>query len=302
MQRVEPEWSNARRQADPSRCIIFLHVPKTAGWTLRGVLRYKYPSEILFLDDVFDPLWGIEQIPLEDRERARVATGHVFYGVHEHIPQPSDYITVLRDPIARVVSMYNHILRRPEHRLHDVVVRSGMGLEEFARTSTDPGLHNQQTRLISGRGQGEVLPREAGGREWVAPPLERGDLERAKRNLDEFLLVGLTERFDETFIMLRRMLGWRLPMYATRNVGRAASGAPPEPPAPLAIEWIRERNQFDLELYEHAGHLFEEAVERQGPSFQREVAAFRALNRIPNALEPRIPERLRHRLRAVLPR
>ena len=48
--------------------------------------------------------------------------------------------------------------------------------------------------------------------------------------------------------------------------------------------------------------LFEDAVARQSPSFQREVAAFRMLNRIPNALGPRIPARLRHPLRAVLPR
>ena len=102
--------------------------------------------------------------------------------------------------------------------------------------------------------------------------------------------------------MLRRMLGWRLPMYATRNVSRAANGSPPEPPSPRAIELISERNELDLELYEHARRLFDEEVERQGPSFQREVAAFRALNRIPNALGPRIPARLRHPLRAVLPR
>ena len=164
MHRVRAEWSHARRPAEPGRCLIFLHVPKTAGWTLRGVLRYKYPSEILFLDDRYEALGGIEKVPLEDRRRARVVTGHVFYGVHEHIPQPSDYITVLRDPIARVVSMYNHILRRPQHRLHDEVAGSGIGLEEFARASDDPGLDNQQTRLISGRGAGEVRPLPSGAR------------------------------------------------------------------------------------------------------------------------------------------
>ena len=303
MHDVEPEWGHARRQAEAHRCIIFLHVPKTAGWTLRGVLRYKYPSEILFLDQADDPFGGIAAFPLEDRRRARVATGHVFYGVHEHIPQPTDYITVLREPIARVVSMYNHVLRRREHRLHEEVAGSDMGLEEFARSCADAGIDNQQTRLISGRARGEVVPRESGeGGTWVASRLERGDLELAKRNLDDFLLVGLTERFDESFIMLRRALGWRLPMYAARNVGRATNGSAPERPSELAIELIRERNQFDLELHAHARRLFEDAVARQPPSFKREVVAFKALNRIPNALGPRIPPRLRNPLRAVLPR
>ena len=302
MYRVETDGSNARRQEVPHRCIIFLHLPKTAGWTLRGALHSKYPSEILFLDDPSDPLGGVEAIPHEDRLRARVATGHVFYGVHEHIPQPTDYITVLRDPIARVVSMYNYILRRPQHRLHGVVAGSGMGLEEFARRCPDAGIDNQQTRLISGRGAGEVQSLRSGRHKWVAPPLEPGDLEQAKGNLDGFLLVGLTERFDETFIVLRRMLGWRLPMYAKKNVGRGADGSLPEAPSHRAIESIRERNHLDIELYEHGRRLFEAVVERQSPSFQREVTTFRMLNRIPNAIGPRIPPRLRNPLRAVLPR
>ena len=65
-----------------------------------------------------------------------MATGHVFYGVHEHIPQPTEYITVLREPIARVVSMYNHVLRRPEHRC-TTRSRVGDGLQEFARSCAD---------------------------------------------------------------------------------------------------------------------------------------------------------------------
>ncbi len=112
-------------------------------------------------------------------------------------------------------------------------------------------------------------------------------------------MVGLTERFDESFILIRRALGWRVPMYETHNVSRARM---PEPPTPAAIELIRERNRFDLALYEHAAGLFAAAVASQGPSFAREVAAFRVLNRIPNAIGPRIPTRLRHPVRAVLPR
>jgi hypothetical protein len=265
-------------------------------------VRYKYPSHHLFLDDKFDPMGGIEQVPLEARRAARVAAGHVFYGVHEHIPQECEYITILREPVARVVSMFHSMRRSPQTRMYDELVRTGMGLEEFARTVPDPGIDNEQTRLISGRGRGETLLQPSGGRVWVAPKLTREDLETAKRNLDRFLVVGLTERFDETFIMIRRALGWRLPMYETRNVGRTANGRRPEPPSEEAIELIRERNQFDLELYEYARGLFSAAVERQGASLRREVAAFKALNRIPNTLGPRIPRRLRHPLRSVLPR
>ena len=167
MHRVEPERSNARPASRRrSRCIIFLHVPKTAGWTLRGVLRYKYPSEILFLDDVFDPLGGIETDPARGAASGR-----------EWRPGTSSTASTSTSRSHPTTSPSSATRSRASSRCTTTSCGgrstafttsssgSGMGLEEFARTSTDPGLDNQQTRLISGRGQGEVLPREAGGRD-----------------------------------------------------------------------------------------------------------------------------------------
>lgn len=88
-------------------------------------------------------------------------------------------------------------------------------------------------------------------------------------------------------------------MYETRNVSRRIGSTPP---TEAALELIRERNRLDLELYEHADKLLSAAVERQGSSFRREVAVFKALNRIPNKLGPRIPAPLRHPVRSLLPR
>jgi hypothetical protein len=291
------------RGRNPRRCVVFLHMPKTGGKTLSAALRYKYPGRTLFLDTTFEPLEAIDRIPLGDRRAARAVTGHLHYGVHRHIPQWCDYITMLREPVARVLSTYYFILGNPKHWCHDELVRSGVGLEEFVRTAPDPGVDNEQTRFLSGRGSGELLSREPDGRRTMNPltTLHRDDLEEAKRNLDRCLVVGLTERFDESFILVRRALGWRLPMYETHNISKLRPSKA-EPPSREAIELIRERNRLDLELYDHARDLFAAAVERHGASFRREVAAFRALNRIPNKLGPRIPAPLRHPLRAVLPR
>ena len=112
-------------------------------------------------------------------------------------------------------------------------------------------------------------------------------------------MVGLTERFDESFILMRRAIGWRLPMYMTRNVSK---GPPPPPPSDVALQLIRDRNRLDLELYEYARELFAAAAAREGRSLKREVAAFKALNRVPNVIVPRIPRRLRRPIQAMLPR
>ncbi len=240
-------------------CLVFLHIPKTAGGTLGHALRWNFRQrERIQLNTLDRPLdEEMEGIALEKRSTARLLGGHMPYGAHRHIPRHCEYITVLREPIDRVISVYKFILRTPSHVLHDRVVGAQIGLEEYVESGMDEGqTENSQTRQLSGRQFG-ALDREA--------------LEEAKRNLEGFLVVGLTERFEETFVLLRRTLRLRLPFYATRNV------SPPLEVPGRAVELIRERNELDLELYTFARDLFSERVGRQGKSFGFEASMFRAL-------------------------
>jgi hypothetical protein len=248
-----------------NRCLVFLHIPKTAGQSLHFVALRNYAQrEKIHLNILDNPLEvEMERIPLEARSRARLLWGHMPYGVHEHMPRHCDYITVLREPIDRIISVYKHILRTPSHVLHDRLVGAGVGLEEYVESGIDAGqTENSQTRQLSGRQFG-ALDREA--------------LEQAKRNLEGFLLVGLTERFEETFVLLRRTLGLHLPLYVTRNVSSSIDVL--ERP----MEIIRERNGLDLELYAFARDLFSEQIRKQGMSFRFEVSMFKALRPLSRA-------------------
>jgi hypothetical protein len=281
-----PRRSDARLSGR-DRCIVFLHIPKTGGVTLRRTLKWKY-SRILSEETLTKPRDAVARLPLSERANARVVTGHLHYGVHEYIPRECDYITVLREPVARVVSSYNYILGHPKHALHAELAGSSEPLETFLRI--DPSVDDHQTRMISGRGGAELTARSP-------EPLGRDELEEAKQNLERFLVVGVTERFDETFILLRRALGWRLPYYVTANVADR-----PKPLSESARELIRERNQLDLELYRFADRLLSTAIAEQGPSFPREVAAFRALNRVSNVANRHLSGPARRIVRAALPR
>jgi hypothetical protein len=269
-----------------NRCIIFLHLPKTGGVTLRRTLKWKYAPDLLNFETLTKPAESLGEVPLSERRNARVLLGHLHYGVHDYIPQRCEYITLLREPIARVVSYYYYILEHPKHWRYAELVRPGTSLDEFVRTSPERGVENDQTRMLSGRGAGEL---DAGS-------LGRKALDEAKRNLEGFLVVGLTERFDESFVLIRRALGWRFPLYATANVATRA-----KPASETALEAIRERNQLDLELYEFARGLFSAAIERQAEAVRREVAVFRVLNRVPNRIRPYTPAPVRRLLRRGLP-
>ena len=247
------------------QCLVFLHVPKTGGKTVDSSLILNFPeSERIHLDTLDKRLdETMNSIPLERRSHARLVWGHIPYGVHLYMPQRCEYFTILREPIARVVSVYKYILRARDHVLHDRVATEGIPLEEYLESGMDEGqTENSQTRQLSGRQFGV---------------LDRAALVEAKHNLEASLVVGLTERFEETFVLLRRTLGLRMPFYITRNV------SPPYEASDRAVELARERNELDLELYRFARELFATQLSQQDRSFRLEVSAYRALRPLSRA-------------------
>jgi hypothetical protein len=238
-------------------CLIFMHIPKTAGTTLISSLIWNYPvRSSLRLNLLGMPLSDLDSVPLERRSGLRLLYGHLPYGAHEHIPRRCSYVTIVREPVDRVISAYKYVRKTAHHRDHDEVMNRGISLEEYIEGFWVDDRISRQTRQLCNKYDG---------------PLDENDLERAKRNLEQFLVVGLTERFEETFVLLRRALRFRLPFYVTRNV------SPPLEIADGVRARIAEHERLDLELYDFAQDLFTARVARQGASFGLEVEMFRAL-------------------------
>jgi hypothetical protein len=250
------------------QCLLFLHIPKTGGTSLTTAIRWQYrrvpTARIVRFDALNRPPDEIRRVPLEVRSQAKLVMGHFYYGVHKHIPQKCSYVTLLRDPIARVVSRYRHIVRNPSDHFHDVVTGSNISLEDYADSDFDKNqLDNAQTRQIAGI--------------WPDDPDEAA-LSTAKANLASFLTMGLVERFDESLALFQRVLGWGMPIYLGRNSDPAATSRVSD----RAVELIQERNGLDMQLYGYAQGLFARLVKEQGPSFRRRVSALKAMNRAAN--------------------
>jgi hypothetical protein len=274
---------------DDSRLLIFLHIPKTAGTTFGRVIRRQYPEGSVVGNDrglAHVDLEALKALPDERKRTLRVVQGHMPFGVHELFPQPASYVTILRDPVARMISHYKHVLRVKHHYLHDEVVSRGMSLLDYASSGMSPELENGQTKLIAGLAE-DVLE---------ATP---EDLEAAKRNLREhFILAGLSERFDESLLVLRPALGWKNVTYDRANVAPRSTAPPVEP---AAIAAVRERNLLDVELYGLCKALLEERIAALGPAFERELKVFRARNAMRAVVN--VPaRRVRRRLRTLVRR
>jgi hypothetical protein len=198
---------------------IFLHIPKTGGMTLYQVLEQNFPAESIWKV----PARGEDEfrsLPEERRRRFRCIMGHAWFGIHDSIPNPFFYITMLRDPVERLISQYYHAMRDEGTELHRMIMERKLTLEEFLQSGLDI-FYNQQTRLIAGRKGVKMARRKT----RQAPPHIRFQhpvlLEEAKQNMRKFFrFVGLVEKYDESLLVLKKEIGLDRIYYFRENVTR----------------------------------------------------------------------------------
>jgi len=284
----EPPTTNTRRTgsettdpgASPSErpVVIFLHIGKTAGTTMRRILRRQFPStEILLIQNrILRTLprdggrpnreLSIEyfaNLPEEERARARLIIAHTVFGLHRFVPHATTYLTLLRDPVALTISQYSYVARNPRHPLHAELVERHPTLEHYVRSGVAIETDNSQTRAISG----DIGTPFGGCTEEM--------LETAKRNIEQhFSVVGLTERFDESLLLMRRTFGWSHLHYVRANVSPHGRR---EPISPATQRMIEEQNRLDAELYAWAAARFRASIESD-PAFERDLRRFRRRN------------------------
>ena len=255
--------------------LIFLHIPKTAGTTLNRIIEWQYNPLSIFTIDPYGIRATAERFKTLSearRRRLKVVRGHLFYGIHEFLLQGASYITMLREPVARLVSTYRFILRRPLHPLHRRFKVERLGVEDLIRLT--PNRQNLQCRFIAGVGRIEDVdvltkPAEATPRGICDERL----LEIAKENLmRSFRVVGLTERFEESLLLMTTALGWKISFYENRKVSKIRS-----PVEPRLVELIREHNRLDIELYNFATKLFEENLRKNEESVREVLATLRSV-------------------------
>lgn len=248
--------------------LIFLHVPKTAGTTLVHIIEQNYPQRARYALGSTECVTAFGQLDVAHRRRVRILMGHMPFGAHHYFDEPAAYFTFLRDPIDRAISFFHYVRHNPEHYLNGYVLRDDLTLLAFLERRATLMMDNFQTRLISGVGHDAP---------YGAYPADM--LEQAKQNLrTAFTVVGLTERFDESLLLLRAHFGWRRLFYTRQNVTAVRPPKASVDPATLAA--LQAANQLDSELYAYAQELFAAQIADQGPHFPRRLALFQATNRV----------------------
>jgi hypothetical protein len=251
--------------------VIFLHIPKAAGTTLLQVIHNQYPPKDCFEfgSDAISSVDAFKAMSAKKKQQIKMLSGHMGFGLHQFMPQSTTYITILREPVARVVSYYYHVLDNPTHYLYELVTKENLDLEAFSNSQLTAEIDNGQTRLLAGP---EFM--------WTIPygQCTSDLLEMAKQNLKKhFSVVGTADQFDKTLILLKLILGWKNLSYTRANVNERH----PEKkqiPSQASVN-IQRDNQLDIQLYEFAQQLLTEEINQCGLRFTFEYAKFRATDK-----------------------
>lgn len=106
--------------------LCFLHLPRTGGTTINRLLKYTFGDRAFFHADLVAEHGGeagLATALANDNGiygRAMLLTGH--YGVAhplvEQAPRPVAIAAIIRQPLERIVSLYDYIRGTPDHPEH----------------------------------------------------------------------------------------------------------------------------------------------------------------------------------------
>jgi len=292
---------------------IFVHIPKTAGEGFKRNIEASYSRNHFIRTSFthFEPYYDIGQKKVkfyeglnhfktniaslleQDRKAIRCIAGHdSYFGIHELFPQEPKYITFIRDPIDRTISLYNfertaweiystHLPFNPfEHnflkRLQDHFLIDGK-VPDFETWLEQ--IYNQKHPF------------------YLSMANYLTHLGFSTDSLDQFAFVGITESYDEDALFLYHELGVSR-FYADKNA--STHFVIREQLEDRVLEKIKEKNQEDFRLYQLALEKNQE-LKNQREDFQQIISSMQKKKTLFLILEPALGwiERIIHKCQKI---
>jgi hypothetical protein len=273
--------------------VVFNHVPKTAGTSLGFILRSH------FLESEIAPARDRQSLrTLQPENRYALFTGHFSYAEIAPFALAATHITMLRDPVSRVISQYRN-WHDPAHRPDNwndlkevdataaraITITEASSLLEFVR-SDDPYIQehisNTQTLYVhpDSEGKRNLFHGRDVYSQWV--------LEESLNSLfQRFSYFGLAEQFEKSMHLFACTFSTPEPLRETPILNPAIGEGINI--SPEVIECIQERNRMDLELYARAVLEFERRYLEMARYAVSRHLVFEAAESAPNASATVVP-------------
>lgn len=223
----------------PAR-ILFDHLPKCGGSSLNIYLEAHYPRRKTFSINGLDPTASVKRFKRFSQSKRHgydLINGHLANDLMEYVHPDCLKITMLREPVDRIISHYYFARWSPSHYLHAALRESDMSLKDYAASDLSEELRNWYTTHFTGltAAEAEKNPEAAVNRAIDAV-------------LNQFDIIGFVDAFSSFTDVLRARAGFRY-AYQGRKVnltpGRAGIRDVPE----TALSTIRQANHLDIMLY-----------------------------------------------------
>ncbi|MGE0813474.1 MAG: class I SAM-dependent methyltransferase [Vicinamibacterales bacterium] len=234
----------------------FLHVPKTAGVTLKAYLENQFDrGDVLAIDQKI-----ARTLPPSTLNAYRFWTGHYDASVLAALDPAPSTVLMVRDPVARLRSWVAHGRRLRDPKLHAPF--AGTSVMDVARQNIDG--HARQAFWVARA----LVPG------WT--PARLPEVDELDGLLDTVTHVGLTEELDRTLLLLAFHLGGSLPPIGWR-LNQRTNEASADRESPEEDEALRDLLSLDTALYARAAARFWAAyagmLETIAPAASRGLAA-----------------------------
>jgi len=237
--------------------LYYLHIPKSAGTSVRELFQQVYGKKLVEVYGRMEPAYVESLKPLCHKDS--VLFGHYSFSLHVRMGDPEpQYMTILRNPIDRVVSWYKGKIRDPKEQHAERILRDRLTLAEAIELGFAPELNNHSVRVLTGRGRRPILKLKHRALNVYSSRLRGKQIYQynAQRYLDTaianlnryFCFVGIVERMDQ----LTQFMAERGDLTGADAIMPRANVAPPQDVKidSQTLEVIRKANELDMALYE----------------------------------------------------
>lgn len=236
----------------------FIHIPKTAGTTLRKILESRIEPHLVLPDDysiqrfqgLYPPVKFLKRYDSREIQRYVFFRGHYHYDYISLMPRPCKSITILREPLGRAISHIQMMIR-------DNPLYKGMTLDEFVHKNCQ-SINNFQTRFFART----VLDQsqETFGLDFIETKfaLHNSDIESAKNNLKKIDYVGIQSDLPS---LIKKII----PSYDVSQMSKENAFSYSTELGADSLQRLKDNLAFDFELFELAKGLAEERDDGERP-------------------------------------